>query len=141
MDNKEYKRNYKPLIAWIIVYMILLIAPLSIFEVSKKIGVMYSMMFSVFALDILLYIIYKGEYVYWFTMGPNFKEAKASRSEERKKYAKLILDLFLKMTAVSIVYSIVSIVFKFPVWVDIIIITGLITIASLKTIAFKFKKY
>ena len=32
-------------------------------------------------------IVYKGEYVYWITFGPDFETAKNSDSQRRKAYA------------------------------------------------------
>lgn len=42
-----------------------------------------------------MFIIYKGEYVYWINGGPNFKEAKEASSENIKNMQSLIWIFFI----------------------------------------------
>ena len=85
-------------------------------------------------------IIYIGEYVYWINGGPNYKEAKLAGSEKRKEYAKAHLDIFLKMMLMSFLYGILSLLFKFSIWVDILLISLIVIIAAFLTIPIKFNK-
>lgn len=83
MKNKEYKKTYKPLVAWLVIYplvnIIIIMAIDRLFQLPKKMSVkasvLFSLIFMVFSLYILMFIIYKGEYVYWINGGPSFKEA------------------------------------------------------------------
>lgn len=133
-------KTYKPFIAWIFLFPIIITAPWGLIYLSEKSQVIFSLIMTVFTLDILMLIIYKGEYVYWINGGPTFKEAKASNSENRKQYAKAHLDIFLKMTVFIFLYAILSLSFKLSIWVDIVIFSLAIVIATFKTVLIRFKK-
>lgn len=140
INNKEYTKTYKPLVAWFIAYLIIPVVIIMNINLSEKMETLIYLFLTVLGIDILLFIIYKGEYVYWFTGGPNFKEAKALGSKSRKQYAKEILDLFIKMTIICLIYAIISIVFKFTTGIDIIIISLAIVVAAFLSMPIKFKK-
>lgn len=141
MNNKKYKKTYKPLIAWLIGYpviAIIIIERLSI--LSTKVSTLVSLIIMVISLYILMFIIYKGEYVYWINGGPNYEEAKSAGSEKRKEYAKAHLNIFLKMMLISFLYGIISLFFNFSIWMDILLISLLIIIIAFSTILIKFNK-
>lgn len=118
MNNKEYKKTYKPLIVWLIGFpVIAIIIAERLSNLSTKIATLLSLIIMVISLYILMFIIYKGEYVYWINGGPNYEEAKLAGSEKRKEYAKAHLDIFFKMMLISFLYGILSLLLKFPTWI------------------------
>ncbi|SHF04653.1 hypothetical protein SAMN02745784_02624 [Tissierella praeacuta DSM 18095] len=141
MNNKEYKKTYKPLIAWLIGFpVIAIIIAERLSNLSTKIATLLSLIIMVISLYILMFIIYKGEYVYWINGGPNYEEAKLAGSEKRKEYAKAHLDIFFKMMLISFLYGILSLLLKFPIWIDIVLISVIIIITAFSTISIKFNK-
>lgn len=141
MNNKEYKKTYKPLIAWLIGFpVIAIIIAERLSNLSTKIATLLSLIIMVISLYILMFIIYKGEYVYWINGGPNYEEAKLAGSEKRKEYAKAHLDIFFKMMLISFLYGILSLLLKFPIWIDIVLISLIIIITAFSTIPIKFNK-
>ncbi|OLS03139.1 hypothetical protein [Tissierella creatinophila] len=121
-------------------FPIVITAPWGLIYLSEKSQVIFSLIMTIFTLDILMFIIYKGEYVYWINGGPTFNEAKASTSEKRKQYAKAHLDIFLKMTVFIFLYAILSLLFKLFIWIDIVVFSLAIAIASFKTVLIRFEK-
>lgn len=141
MDNKEFKKTYKPFIAWLIgfpIFLILITKGLD--NLPLKISVLVTLILTVVSLYLLMLMIYKGEYVYWINGGPSFEEAKEAGSEKRKKYAKLHLDIFSKITLVSVIYGAISFLLKFSMWLDIVVITMIVVIATFTTITIAFEK-
>lgn len=140
MKNKEYIKTYKPFIAWLIGFPIINIMILKFIDESEKISVLVSLFTMVVALYVLMIIIYKGEYIYWINGGPSYEEAKTAGSEKRKQYAKAYLDLFRKMTLVCFMYVLVSLLFRFHIFIDIIIISGAVIVTAFKTVPIKFEE-
>lgn len=138
MKKKEYIKTWKPFIAWIIGFPIISIVISLFLNTSAKISALIMLLITVISIYILMLIIYKGEYVYWINGGPTYEEAKSGGSKRRKKYAKAHLDLFSKMTLVCIGYGLISIMLNFPIWIDIIIISGAIIVTAFATIPIKF---
>ncbi len=50
----------------------------------------------------LMWIIWKGEYVYWINGGPSFEQAKAAGSETRRDYAWRHFAAMLKGSAIAL---------------------------------------
>lgn len=141
MNNKEYIKTYKPFIAWLIGFPVIeTIIGKGLSNLSTKITVLTLLIIMVISIYILMFIIYIGEYVYWINGGPNYEEAKLAGSEKRKEYAKAHLDIFLKMMLISFLYGIISLLFKFSIWVDILLISLIVIIAAFLTIPIKFNK-
>lgn len=140
MNDKEYIKTYKPLIAWLIGFPIMIIFITRFIDSSEKISVLISLLMMVISLYILMLIIYKGEYVYWINGGPSYEEAKTAGIEKRKQYAKVHLDLFRKMTLVCFIYGLLSLLFRVSIFIDIIIISGAIIVTAFQTVPIKFGK-
>ena len=141
MNNKEYKKTYKPFIAWLIGFPIILMWVIKILPDSPiKISVLATLILTVVSLYLLMLIIYKGEYVYWINGGPTYEEAKEAGSEVRKKYAKEHLDIFFKILKVTLGYGIISFLLKLSIWIDIPIITLNVMVAAFATLSINFDK-
>lgn len=143
--EKEYKKTYVPLVLWFILFTVGITAGVILLdkyiEVSNKIFMDLTCIIIIFALDILFYIMYRGEYAYWINGGPNFEKAKEAGSEARRGYLLDYLKVFLKMTILCLFYLMISYFFKISYWIDIIVIFISIIIAAFATIPFKFEHY
>lgn len=140
MNNKEYKKTYKPFIAWLVGFLLISVIIPMFLDLSSKMSILTLLLIMVIALYILMLIIYRGEYVYWINGGPSYKEAKSGGSEKRKKYAKAHLDLFLKMTLICFIYALISIIFNLHTWIDILVISLTTIVTAFLTVSIKFEK-
>lgn len=141
MKNKEYRKSYKPLIVWMLVFpFFMIISGSRVFNADSKTSVLAMMISMVISLYILMLIIYKGEYVYWINGGPSFEQAKAAGSERRKEYARAHLNIFYIMMLLSFLYGAVSFLLRLSIWLDIFVILMLVVVAAFKTIPIKFKE-
>lgn len=141
VKENEYKKTYKPFIAWLIGFPVILMVITKILgEFSIKVSVLTTLILTVVSLYLLMLIIYKGEYVYWINGGPTYEEAKEAGSEVRKKYAKEHLDIFFKIMKVTLVYGVISFLLKLSIWVDIPFITLNVMVAAFATLSINFEK-
>lgn len=148
MDQQSYHKTYKPLVLWMIVFLAAsTLMPALINRILQELfqttwgegaEVRMILMFVVIALDGLMWMIYAGEYVYWINGGPSFEEAKAAGSEKRKAYAAAHLRVFLKMTLVCCVYLVISLFFRLPMGIDIVVISSAVVVAAIKTMPIRF---
>ncbi len=148
IDQRSYKKTYKPLFLWLLVFIaVSTFLPTFInrmfeqlFQITWGEGaeVRLILMFMVIALDGLMWMIYAGEYVYWINGGPSFEQAKAAGSEKRKAYAAAHLSVFLKMTLVCFVYLVISLFFRLPMGIDIVVISSAVVVAAIKTMPIRF---
>ncbi|WP_373485074.1 hypothetical protein [Acetobacterium malicum] len=148
IDQQSYKKTYKPLILWMILFIaVCTLIPMLINQIFEQLfqitwgegaEVRVILMFMVISIDGLMWMIYAGEYVYWINGGPSFEEAKAAGSEKRKAYAGAHLRVFLKMTLVCCVYIVISSFFRLPMLIDIVVIASAIVAAAIKTIPIRF---
>lgn len=139
---KEYRKTYKPFIAWIILFFVVLLAVgiLPAPFVSGKILLWLIMAAMMLMLDALMLLIWHGEYVYWINGGPTFEQARDAGSRARKAYALAHLRAFLWATLVSLLLLTLSPLFDWPVWADITGTCAVLIIAALSTIRIKFQK-
>ena len=147
-DQQSYHKTYKPLILWMILFIaVCTLIPIFINQIFEQLfqitwgegaEVRVILMFMVIAIDGLMWMIYAGEYVYWINGGPSFEEAKAAGSEKRKAYAAAHLSVFLKMTLVCCVYIVISLFFRLPMLIDIVVIASAIVAAAIKTMPIRF---
>lgn len=148
IDQQSYKKTYKPLILWMILFIaVCTLIPMLINQIFEQLfqitwgegaEVRVILMFMVISIDGLMWMIYAGEYVYWINGGPSFEEAKAAGSGKRKAYAGAHLRVFLKMTLVCCVYIVISSFFRLPMLIDIVVIASAIVAAAIKTIPIRF---
>lgn len=140
IQENEYTKTYKPLIGWFVS-----LVPVFLFlgfgwdklgneQILSKIVVIIAMTF----VDVLFTIIYKGEYVYWITYGPDFETAQKADSERRKAYAWKYLRIFLAASVILVLYLFGSILFDLSASIDIIAFLVVIAAAALSTVPIKF---
>lgn len=143
--EKEYKKTYLPLILWIILYTVIIVATVLILDkyiiLTNKTLTDITCIITIISLDILFYIMYRGEYAYWMNGGPNFEKAKEAGSKARKGYLLAHLKVFIKMTILCFLYLIASYIFKISYWIDFIVFLIAVIIAVFVTIPIKLENY
>ena len=138
----EYRKTYRPFIVWIPLLCAVLLAaailpaPFVSGETQTRITVIATLVM----LDVLMLIIYRGEYVYWINGGPSFEQARDSGSAARKAYALAHLKPFLWATLISAALMAASALMNWPVWTDALGACAVLVIAALSTTRIKFPK-
>lgn len=86
-DKTEYKKSYKGFVAFIFALTAIMIFLPSLPIIHSAESSMLAIMnICTIGMAMLMYIIYKTEYVYWFN-GTEYEEALKAGSERRKKFA------------------------------------------------------
>lgn len=139
---KEYRKTYRPFIAWILLLFAVLLAAVILPApfVSGETQTQITVIATLVMLDVLMLIIYRGEYVYWINGGPSFEQARDAGSAARKAYALAHLKPFLWATLVSAALMFASLLLDWPVWTDALGACGALIIAALTTTRIKFPK-
>lgn len=125
----EYKKSYKLLWLWLVLFMLLMAAAalLPIEDTSKAILVTLNACNGGVAL--LSFIIYKTRFIYWYN-GIEFEEAKAAGEERRIAYGYAHWRLFGGFAALYFVYSLCALIIPFGIALHIILdVVGLIATA------------
>lgn len=138
---KQYRKTYKPFIAWMLAMFIglpalsLLPAPFGDGACLTRLTLLATLL----ALDALMALIYFGESVYWINGGPTFEQARDAGSRARKAYAWAHLKRFLIGTGAAIAAMIAAHMAALPVWVDFISVCLAMVVAALSTMGIKFQ--
>lgn len=135
-DNMELKKSYKGFFIWIIVFFISMIsiALLSIEDISLMIKIIFNMIS--IEISILTYIIYKTEYIYWYS-GLNYEDALNASSDRRKEYGYRHFKIFIRYTVIVFIYSIIAYYLVIPYWIDILIFVFGMIITAISTMGIK----
>lgn len=140
VKGNEYVKTYKPLIGWIVSFVLIALFfglgwdSLGEDRILSKIFIIVAMTY----VDVLFTIIYKGEYVYWITYGPDFETAKNSDSQRRKTYAWKYLRSFLVASIILIIFLFGSMLFDLSASFDFIAFLVIVIAAGLTTVPIKF---
>lgn len=103
---KEYRKIYWPMILWALALMPVMLGSA---RLAERVGfdergiIALMMVVVLIMLLLLMWMIWKGEHVYWFSGGPSFEEASAAGSEIRREYAWKHLAAMLKGSAVALI--------------------------------------
>ena len=141
-SNEAYKKTYAPFIVWMLV-MIAATGGVP-FLVSALMGendklIIDSILLTVLlCVQALMYLIWRGEYVYWINGGPTFEQAKSAGSEARRRYARAHLDLFSKASLAGCAYLALSVLLTLPELLDAAVVCALIIAAACKTMPIRF---
>lgn len=138
---KEYRKTYKPFIYWMIGMVAGLLA-LSILPdpfIDGDSLLRLVMLGVLLSLDILMAIIYFGEYVYWINGGPTYEQARDAGSDARKAYARAHLRAFLLGTWLAVIAMAAAYICKWSTWVDICAVCIAMVAAAISTIHIKFQ--
>lgn len=131
----ELKKTYKGLVLGLIGFCIVstgvALLPLSSLVLVRMINNVCT-----FGVALLAYVIYRTEYVYWYT-GTTYEEALKAGSERRKSFALKHFRCFGLFALLFLIFSVVSYFLHMSIWIDIAILLPGITVAALWTIRFK----
>ena len=139
--STEYIKTYKPLAIWLGVFAAVIIAlPLALFA-SIPGGVLTSAMLACLYLGLLalFILIHQGGYVYWISGGPSFEEARDAGEENRRAYAWEHLKRFMLTGAALMPYLVLSSVFAWPAWINIVVTGAALIAASMSTVNIRFE--
>lgn len=129
----KLKKSYKEFIAFLIIYVISMILlaflPINNVSIMIKIVILHSVTF----ITLLMYIIYKTEYIYWFN-GVEYEDALKAGSIRRKQYAYKHFIRFRKFNVLLALYYVIVYLLNIPYWIDIIIGCVGIIITAFSTI-------
>ncbi|WP_425449318.1 hypothetical protein [Dethiothermospora halolimnae] len=139
MGKKYGKKSYMFFIIWLIGFFIILItAGLFIeknFEHAELSTGKILLLLTLILLNILFYIIYKTEKVYWIN-GTSYKEAKAATSKRRKVFAIKHLKSFFVASCIYLIYCIFSFAIN-SLMIDSLVFTIVLIVAAISTIRYK----
>lgn len=132
----ELKKSYKGFVIWMIAFCMIGVGVcyLPISNDEALIRIADNLCAS--GLTFLAFIIYKTEYVYWYS-GISYEEAREAGSERRKIFAGKHLKRFCLFSLVFLVFSIFAQILQINVWIDIVILTVGFVAAALSMIQFK----
>ena len=132
----EYKKSYKGIVWWILVFFALPGA-LALLPIKDE-ALMTRIFLNVagLLLTLLMYVIYRTEAVYWIN-GVEFEQARDAGSERRKRFALRHLERFGWFALLYFLYSIAAQMAGLGFGLDIMLwVVGMIA-AALSTIHIK----
>ena len=106
MEN-DLKKSYKGLVLWGILLISSSVTAAIIFDkiLPEKYMLYSSFSLTIIFINILFYIIYKTEYIYWIN-GVTYEDARKATSEGRKEFAGKHLEKFVNATLMWGLYGI-----------------------------------
>jgi len=143
-DRKNLVKSYKLLVVWILSLFIfggLFSALLISFDLnlsSKVTTLLWLNFVNLFIISLFL-MIYQTERVYYINYITH-KEVQEATQEERKTFVFKHLIVFGIATIVFIIYSIISLVFRYPIGLNLGAFIVIIIISAIKTVPFKLKQ-
>lgn len=140
MPDDTYKKTYRGLIIWIAALFstIVLVPLLSRVITDGDVLTKLFLMIVLAMLDILMFVIYRGEYVYWINGGPDYETAQKAPPEQRKRYAFRHLKVFLIASIIAAVYMAFSFALHIAVGFDIAVFAVTVIAAAFSTMRIKF---
>ena len=131
----ELKKTYKGLILGLIGFCIVSMG-VTLLPLSSLVLIRIINNFCTFGVVLLAYVIYRTEYVYWYT-GTTYEEALKAGRDRRKSFALKHFRCFGLFGVLFLIFSVVSYFLHMSIWIDIAILFSGITGAALWTIRFK----
>ncbi len=128
-DDMGLRKSYKGLIIWMILFCLLCFGVM--FLPIEDTALLVRIVDNICTLGImaLAFMIYKTEYVYWYT-GISYGDALKAGPGRRKIYAWRHFIRFGAFAAVFLVYSVAAQLLGVSIWVDIAILTaGMVGVA------------
>ena len=84
----------------------------------------------------IVFNICKTEYVYWYN-GTSYEDAQKAGSDRRKAFAWKHVQAFGSFSLIFLLFSLISHILKFSLWIDILVVTVGIIVVAFRTIPFK----
>ncbi len=135
MDEKPLKKSYFGLIIWIIVYCGACTAAVFL-PVSEQVILRLINVITMVGLCVLTAVIYKTEYVYWYS-GITYEQAAAAGSQRRKEYAGKHLRIFWGLSALFIIFTIIMQLLGFNALIDEGVMIFGILAAAIRTMFYR----
>ena len=129
----KYKKSYKGLIIYFIVFfaILILVGVLSVWkDFVPELVIANTMTVGVSG---LMYVIYKTENIYWIN-GLEYEKALLAGSERRKKFALQHLKRMGAATIFGLVLSGVSFIFGWNLWITYIVVIIIFVGVTISTI-------
>ncbi|MBE6037840.1 MAG: hypothetical protein E7218_01385 [Anaerofustis stercorihominis] len=138
--DENYKKSYKGFVLWLVLFFAVHIfgAEPLISMVEENYSVYASLSLTLIFLDILTYVIYKTEYIYWYN-GMSYDTARKASSGARKEYAHRHLIKFVYASIMWLFYGILKSLTGIKLWVDVLVFCALIIGAALSTITVRLE--
>lgn len=132
----ELKKSYKGFVFWMIGFVVAMFSGVILPIEDDALLMRVTLNICVMAIVLLSFIIYKTEYVYWYT-GTEYEEAVEAGSERRKLYGLRHFKRFAVFGIIFLVYTVVAQLLSVHMAVDAIVATlGLVGVA-ISTIGIK----
>jgi len=138
--STEYIRTYKPLAIWLGAFLAAMAAvPLSLaWFVSGNVLTAAMLGLIYLGLLALFILIHRGGYVYWLSGGPSFEQARDAGEETRRQYAWAHLKRFLLAGAALVPWLVLSSIFAWPTWLEIVVFGAVVLTAARSASAIRF---
>ena len=138
--SDAYLKTYKPLAIWFFVFLSAVVAvPLGLGWFVPENILTPAMLLTIYLGILSLFIlIHRGGYVYWINGGPTYEEARDADEPSRRAYAWAHLKRFLIAGAMLVPCLVVSTIFNWPTWLDIIIFGAAAISAAVSTLRIRF---
>lgn len=140
---REYRKQWWPFAAWTLALLPVMIGAA---EIAGRAGmdsrgiVAWMMIVVIAMLLLLLWMIWKGEYVYWISGGPSFEEAKAAGSEVRREYAWKHFSAMLKGGAAALILLAAECALKAHALVMLLSTAVCIVAAAVSTVKIRWRE-
>ncbi len=132
----EYKKSYTGFILWLISFLVLFFTLPFLPIKDEALITRITLNFMTIYLVLLMYLIYKTEYIYWFN-GTTYQEALEAGSQRRKQFAYRHLLHFGIFSITSLIISSLLHIFHLAYWIDIVMICLGVIITAFSTIKIK----
>lgn len=133
---KEYKKSYLGLVIIILIYFISLACLFFLKNLDPNTITHITGILTVIFVFSITFVIYLTGYIYWYN-GISYEDALNKTKEERKIYAKKIMLIFLVFLSLYLIYSLFAIIFKFPYYGTILVLTVGLIVSAISTIKVK----
>lgn len=133
---KEYKKSYLGLVIIILIYFISLACLFFLKNIDLNTITHITGILTVVFVFSITFVIYLTGYIYWYN-GISYEDALNKTKEERKIYAKKIMLIFLVFLSLYLIYSLFAIIFKFPYYGTILVLTVSLIVSAISTIKVK----
>ncbi|MDO5548137.1 MAG: hypothetical protein Q4F79_06580 [Eubacteriales bacterium] len=125
----KLKKSYKGFVLWIFIFFIVLIGVSCLPIDDSRILVRIVDNACSLGITCLAFLIYKTEYVYWYS-GTSYEDAQKAGSERRNCFAWEHFKKFGLFSLAFLLFSVLAQILQFPIWIDIVVLAvGLVAVA------------
>ena len=131
------KKTYKPVIIWSVLFVIFSCLPAFVLPGLGAVA-LTALSLNIVSLGMLLimYYVYKKEYVYYFT-GITYEEADKAGSYRRKRYRLCHLKLFAFSRVIILIFTVIFLAMDLSVWAHIAAFATVYICAAIWSVRYK----